>query len=309
MSLVVGVDGGGSKTHAAVADLTGRLLGEAVEGGSAHTALGLAGAAAVVERAVAGALAAAGVGPGAVRHAACLLSGVDLPEEAAALHGALSGAAWAAGGLTVDNDTLAVLRAGTDAPDAAAVVCGTGMNAVALRADGGRAQLLALGRPSGDWGGGLGLADAMLWHAARAEDGRGPATALRDALLRWTGAGSIAELSVDVVAGRRSTAQWAGRVPELLALAGGGDEVAQGLVRRQGTEIAVCAAAVLERLGLADRAVPVVVGGGIGASGDPLLADSIAVGLVVRAPKARWLRLDRPPVLGAVAEARRALGG
>ncbi len=309
MSVVVGVDGGGSKTHAAVADLAGRVLGEAVEVGSAHTVLGFPGAAAVVDRAVAAALVAARIGPGAVRHAACLLSGVDLPQEADALHAALAAAPWAAGGLTVDNDTLAVLRAGTEAADAAAVVCGTGMNAVAVRGDGARAQLLALGRPSGDWGGGLGLADAILWHAARAEDGRGAATAVREALLGWTGAGSIAELAVDVVAGRRSTAQWAGRVPELLALAGDGDRVAQGLVRRQGHEIATCAAAVLQRLGLADRAVPVVIGGGIGASGDPLLTAAIAAGLAERAPQARWQLLDRAPVLGAVAEARRRLDG
>jgi hypothetical protein len=98
-------------------------------------------------------------------------------------------------------------------------------------------------------------------------------------------------------------------VPELLALAGDGDRVAQGLVRRQGCEIATCAAAVLQRLGLADRAVPVVIGGGIGASGDPLLTAAIAAGLAERVPQARWQLLDRAPVLGAVAEARRRLDG
>jgi N-acetylglucosamine kinase-like BadF-type ATPase len=307
--VVVGVDGGGSKTHAAVADVAGHVLGQAVEGGSAHTLLGFRGAASVVDRAARRALDAAGVGAHAVAHATCLLSGVDLPEEAYALHDALAGAPWAAGGLTVDNDVLAVLRAGTDEPDAAAVVCGTGMNAVAVRADGARAQLLALGAPSGDWGGGLGLADAVLWHAARAEDGRGPATALRESLLAWTGAGSVRELAIDVVAGRRRTAEWAGWVPELLALAGAGDQVALALVERQGQEIAACAAALLERLGLAGQAVPVVVGGGIGSSGDPRLVAAIRAGFAERVPLARLQVLDRPPVLGAVALAVRAVAG
>ncbi|MFC7586672.1 hypothetical protein ACFQYP_25240 [Nonomuraea antimicrobica] len=34
------------------------------------------------------------------------------------------------------------------------------------------ARFPALGRISGDWGGGQGLAEEALWHAIRAEDGR-----------------------------------------------------------------------------------------------------------------------------------------
>ncbi|HEX6888883.1 MAG TPA: BadF/BadG/BcrA/BcrD ATPase family protein [Candidatus Nanopelagicales bacterium] len=297
---VVGVDGGGSKTHAAVADLAGRVLGESVEVGSPHTALGFAGAAAVVDRAVWAALAAAGVAPAAVLHAGCYLSGVDLPEEAAALTAELAAHPWTDAGLTVDNDVLAVLRAGTQSADAAAVVCGTGMNAVAVRADGARAQLLAMGAPSGDWGGGLGLADEVLWHAARAEDGRGPGTALREALLGWTGAASVRELAIEVAGGRRRTTAWVDRVPEVLALARAGDDVARALVQRQGVEIATCAAAVLARLGLAARRVPVVVGGGIGTSGDAQLEAAIRAGLAERAPLAELVVLRTSPVLGAV---------
>jgi N-acetylglucosamine kinase-like BadF-type ATPase len=306
--LVVGVDGGGSTTVAAVADDRGRILGRAVEAGSPHTRLGFDGAAGVVDRAVVAALRLAGVDPGAVAHAACLLSGLDLPAEAQSLRERLGTLAWAQGGLTLDNDVLAVLRAGTTAPDAAAVVCGTGMNAVAVRGDGRRAQLLAVGRPSGDWGGGLGLADAVLWHAARAEDGRGPASALHDALLDWTGAASIRALAADVASDRRDTAEWVHRVPDLLELAAT-DAVAARLVRRQGEEIGHCAAAVLAQVGLVGAAVPVVLGGGIGASGDPRLEAAARRTLAQRAPGARMHVLAEPPVVGAVREAVRALRG
>ena len=79
----------------------------------------------------------------------------------------------------MDNDTFALLRAGTDSPDAIAVVCGAGINCVGRAADGRIARFPALGMLSGDWGGGQHLAALALWHAARAEDGRGPATALQ----------------------------------------------------------------------------------------------------------------------------------
>jgi N-acetylglucosamine kinase-like BadF-type ATPase len=306
--LVVGVDGGGSTTVAAVADERGRILGEAVEGTCAHTRVGFDGAAAAVDRAVSAALRAAGAPTHALAHAACLLSGLDLPEEAAALHERLAPRPWARGGLTLDNDVLAVLRAGTTAPDAAAVVCGTGMNAIAVRGDGRRAQLLAVGRPSGDWGGGLGLADAVLWHAARAEDGRGPRTALHDALLSWTGASDLRSLAAEVVRGRRDPVAWVDRVPEVFALAAT-DPIAARLVERQGAEIGHCAAAVLGQVGLQAATVPVVVGGGIGSCGDARLEAAARRTLGERAPGAVLTVLAEQPVVGAVREALLALAG
>lgn len=300
MELVVGVDGGGSKTHAAVADLTGSLLAEAIEGSCAHTRLGFDGAAAVIDRAVCSALQAASAGGDSVVAAGCFISGLDLPEEEAALRAALGEVTWARHGLLLDNDVFAVLRAGTTASDAAAVVCGTGMNAVAVRGDGAVARFLAMGRDTGDWGGGLGLAHSMLWHAARAEDGRGPATTIRDALLAWTGAGSMHDLSLAVIRGELHPEDWTHRVPELLAMGAQGDPVAQTLVTRQGTEIAVMAAAALERLDLAGSGAPVVVGGGIGASGDAHLEAAVREALGARSPGSEVIVLDQPPVVGAV---------
>ena len=52
-----------------------------------------------------------------------------------------------------------------------AVVCGAGINCVGMRPDGRTARFPALGRFSGDWGGGWALAEEALYHAARAADG------------------------------------------------------------------------------------------------------------------------------------------
>ncbi len=81
----------------------------------------------------------------------------------------------------------------------------------------------------------------VLWSAARAEDGRGEPTALRDAVLRWSGASSIAEVSVGVHRGLIDLGARAAYVPELFALADGGDPQARRLVTRQGEEIGLIA--------------------------------------------------------------------
>lgn len=300
--VVVAVDGGGSKTAVAVAEAaTGRVLARHRGPGCSQHVLGPDAAVAVINEVVRGALAAAGVDESRVRHAGCYLTAVDLPDEERLLHGLVSRTAWGTRSLVVANDLFAVLRSGTDAPDAAVVVCGTGINGAAVRADGRVARVPALGRCSGDWGGGADLADEVLWLAARSEDGRDPPTRLREALLRWTGAATVHEIAVAVHRGERDTASWRDRVPEVMALAADGDPAAAALIRRQGTEIGTLAAALLERVALADAAVPVVLGGGIGASGDPLLTAAVRSALAARAPAATIVRPTADPVEGALA--------
>ena len=191
----VAVDGGGSKTVAAVVDpKSGAVLAQFEGAGCRYNILGIDGAVAVVNEAVTSALAECATREDQVEHASLFLTMIDFPEDREAWHSALAKHLWAQGSIRVDNDIFALLRSGTSSDNAAAVVCGTGMNGIAVRHDGARATLAALGRTSGDFGGGAGLAAEILWHAARADDGRGPETALRDALLGWTGASDMESL-------------------------------------------------------------------------------------------------------------------
>ena len=108
---------------------------------------------------------------------ACLAN-ADLPEEEAEHATAVQAQAWSPTA-TVVNDTFAILRSGLSDQDpphwGVAVVCGAGINAVGVAPDGRVTRYLALGTISGDWGGGYGLGLEVLWHAIRAEDGRGRA--------------------------------------------------------------------------------------------------------------------------------------
>ena len=121
------------------------------------------------------------------RHLAAYVAGADLPVEEEALAAAF--AADAAGPSTVEvgNDTFALLRAGASRPWGVAVVCGAGINCAGIGPDGTPRRFPALGRLTGDWGGGHHLGEEALWHAVRAEDGRGPQTALATAVPAYFG--------------------------------------------------------------------------------------------------------------------------
>lgn len=299
--VVVAVDGGGSKTDVAVVDLrSGTVLSTHRGPGCSHHSLGIPAAVKLVDTAVTHALSAAGAVGSDVVHAGCYLTSIDMPDEGQAVRDALSSLAWASRSVDVDNDVFALLRAGTNSDDAAVVVCGTGINGAAVRSDGATARILAFGHVSGDWGGASGLAEEVLWHAARAEDGRGQPTALREALLVWTGHARVQDVILAVHRRELSVEAWWSRTPEIFALAQRGDAVAASLVDRQGAEIGLLAASLLARLGLSGSAVPVVIGGGVGSSGDARLVAAVRGALLPIAPLAELSIVAAAPIQGAV---------
>lgn len=291
--VLVAVDGGGTKTDVVALTADGEIVGRVRGGGSSPHFVGLEASVAVVEELV---RAVAGDRP--VAAAELYLSGLDLPVEEEQYLAALAGRPWAASA-RVDNDLFAVLRAGTDEPDAIAVVCGSGVNAVGVRADGARVRFPSLGELSGDWGGGYGLGAAALWHAARAVDGRGPATSLVDALCARLGAASVAEVIEDLHFGRRAHAELTALPPDIFAAAAAGDAVAGEIVDRQADEVVAYIRAIVGRLELADAALPIVIGGSILRAGHPRLEERVLAGIARIAPRARLERPDAPPVVGA----------
>lgn len=292
--VVVAVDGGGSKTDAVAFTLDGELAGRGQGTGSSPHFEGVRGSVEAVDTAI---REAAGPHPIAVVH--LYISGLDLPVELETYRAAIDGRPWATPGTVVENDLYALLRSGADEPDAVAVVCGTGINAVGVRADGTTVRYPALGPISGDWGGGSGLGEEALWHAARDVDGRGPHTALTAAVVEGMGVGSLQDLIEDLHFGRRGMPELAVLAPAVFHLADDGDEVAQGLVARQADEIVAYATATLTRLGLLERAVPVVLGGGVIRARHERLMSRIASELARRAPHATVRIVDAPPILGA----------
>ncbi|MEO5921221.1 MAG: BadF/BadG/BcrA/BcrD ATPase family protein [Pseudolysinimonas sp.] len=302
---VVAVDGGGSKTHAVALTIDGELAGRGHGPGSSPHVSGVPQSIEIVDAAVRAAIEAASAGgTDEVAQANIYLSGLDLPPELDEYADAAAALPWTSPTTVVDNDLFALLRTGTESPDAVAVVCGTGVNAIGVRSAGpagpaAAARFAALGPISGDWGGGSGLGEEALWHAARAEDGRGPETALRAVVLAGMGVASVSELTQDLHFGRRQLPDLAVLAPGVLEAARNGDAIAGTIVDRQAAEVVAFARASLTRLGMLDREVPVVLGGGVIRAADERLIAGIIAGLAEAAPLARAVLLDSPPIVGA----------
>jgi N-acetylglucosamine kinase-like BadF-type ATPase len=236
-------------------------------------------------------------------HLVACVANADLPQDEQRLAEMLRTQGWSQ---TVDvtNDTFAVLRAGLVDPGpgawGVAVTCGAGINCVGVAPDGRTARYLALGTISGDWGGGLDLGLATLWLAARAEDGRGGPTRLREAVANHFGVPEVRDVIIGIHHGKIAKDDLLGLAPVLLEVANTGDEAARGLVRRQADEICVMAGTVIRRLGLATApAIPVVLGGGLLMARDPLLTGWVLARLAAEVPGAEPRIVDIPPVAGA----------
>ncbi|HEU5475104.1 MAG TPA: BadF/BadG/BcrA/BcrD ATPase family protein [Actinophytocola sp.] len=308
MSILLAIDGGNSKTEVLLADTTGAVLGYARGAGSNHQTAGMAEALSRLDELVRVVRDRAGI-PAGTRPAlaAVYLAGADLPVELDTLDAAVGGSRFADRSI-VDNDILALLRAGTEAPDAVAVVCGAGTNCAGRAADGRTVRFPALGRLTGDWGGGQHLGGLALWHAARAEDGRGPDTALVSAITAHFGLARIADVSAAAHFGEISHECIGELSPMLFRVAATGDEVARALVVRQGEEIAIMAGTAIRRLGLLEAEVSVVLGGGVLRSRDPVLFGALTERLTATAPGAEIALVTDPPVIGAALLGLDALG-
>jgi N-acetylglucosamine kinase-like BadF-type ATPase len=297
---VLAIDGGNSKTDVALIGWDGTVLAALRGPGASHEDYGIDGALSRLADLIRMVAEKAGLdGSGVVApHISACLAGADLPEEEAELTAALLSGGWSESAVAL-NDTFAVLRGGVDEPWGVAVTCGAGINCVAVAPDGRTARYLAHGTMSGDWGGGWGLARAVMWHAMRGWDGRGRATALGDAVAAHFGLASVRDVAVEVHRGVLGEGDLIQLTGVLFAAAAGGDPVARSLVDRQAAEISLMAAAAIRRLGMGPAGVPVVLGGGVLESRDPLLLSEVDRQLAETAPGATARLLDVPPIAGA----------
>jgi N-acetylglucosamine kinase-like BadF-type ATPase len=307
---VLAIDGGNSKTDVALVASDGTLLASARGPGINAHDVGVDQTVLILDAVVKQAAAqvdASRKGWVALHTVACLAN-ADLPEEEAEHAAAVQAQGWSPTA-TVVNDTFAILRSGladrAEGPEGSephwgvAVVCGAGINAVGVAPDGRVTRYLALGTISGDWGGGYGLGLEVLWHAIRAEDGRGPATMLAAYLTSHFGVERVEEITIGIHQGKINDDELIGVAPLLLQAADQGDPVARSVVNRLADEISVMAITAMRRLDLTGQATPVVLGGGVITARNPMLMDGITRQLAEAAPRAVVRVIDVPPVVGA----------
>jgi N-acetylglucosamine kinase-like BadF-type ATPase len=298
--VVLGVDGGNSKTDLALARADGEVLAFVRGPQSSPHHLGVEGSLRVLEDLLEEALRVAGMpdGRGPVADVAhLLLAGVDFPTEEEEVHAAVSERSFARR-ITVGNDTFAVLRAGTDQGWGVAIVCGSGINCLGVAPDGRQTRFPALGEITGDWGGGYDVGVAGISSAARSEDGRGPRTSLETAVPTYFGLDTPTQLAEAIHRGRIARARITDLAPVVVREAQN-DAVAAEIMQRLAEEIVALTRVALERLDLTKESAEVLLGGGLILAADGPLIDAVAAGVREVAPAAVVKSTSSPPIVGA----------
>jgi N-acetylglucosamine kinase-like BadF-type ATPase len=299
VSLVLGVDGGGSKTHALVADARGEVLGFATAGRSNWEDIGLEAAGAALAEAVGGALATAGVAPAELAASAFGLAGLDWDSDRPML-GGLVDPLGLGGPRRLENDSFIALRAGTSRPSGVVVIAGTGHVAAGRNPAGRTFRTFGLGPMYGDFGSATDVAEEAVRAVADACTGRGPATTLSRLLPPLAGCAEPQEL---LQALSRGLVVLPAAAPLVLGGGEDGENAARGGVFRDGTSLGEAAALVAGRLDLGHEPFEVVMAGGLFAGRNRLLETTL-VGVLHRvAPLATPVHLHCQPVVGAALEA------
>jgi len=312
MRCYVGVDGGGSKTSVAVAGETGRVIGRVTTGPSNYQALGIDVASARVALAIAEAVQAARELDETLDIAGlCLaLAGVGRPEDDLAWRGAVErwtaepspGVRWVmrATDAVITHDAMAALVGGTGRREGVVVIAGTGAIAFGVNARGDQRRASGWGYLLGDEGSGCWIGLAGLRAICRADDRRGPPTALAGALLAARALSQPQEL-VKPVYSEWKPADFAALAPIVLHVAAQGDAVARGIVEDACRELAAAALSVLRGLDLIRVRAEVVTAGGLW---NPLLRERFAACVALDAPHAAVSPPRAEPVIGALHLAR-----
>lgn len=299
MRAVLGVDGGGSKTHALVADERGEVLGFSSSGRSNWEDTGLEAAGAALAEAIGGALAAAQVPPGALAASAFGLAGLDWDPDRPML-GVLLDPLGLAGPRRLENDSFIALRAGASRPFGVVVIAGTGHVAAGRDPAGRTVRTLGLGPMYGDFGSATDVAEEAVRAVADAYTGRGPATSLSRLLPPLAGCASAEQLLQRLSRGLVPLPEAA---PLVLQEAEAGDPACRQIVLHAGASLGESAAVVARRLGLGGQRFEMVMAGGLFRSRNRLLEGTLVDTMARQAPQAVPVHLTCRPVVGAALDA------
>jgi glucosamine kinase len=299
---VLGIDGGATKTLAALLDLERKTLHLGHGGPSNEDAVGTPAAVQALLSAADGALAQAGIDGEQLDAEVIALAGTD--TEAVARHVcAARSEDW-----LVVNDVVAAWATATGAAPGIGVISGTGSNVFGVGADASAWRAGGWGHQLGDEGSGYWFGIESIKAALRDREASGPETALSEAAVGFFGMQSVEALAALVYSKPLSKGEIAAFAIETAKLAGDGegDSVACELYERGAGLLGQQIAAVIRRTNLAG-AFPV------GLIGSAFKAGAVFVEPLTRAihelaPEAQVAVVEMAPVGGSLLLAMRACG-
>lgn len=300
---VMGVDGGATKTLAAVLDLQERTIHLGHGASSNPDAVGTRVATGSLLRATDEAIARAGIDPAGLDAAVLAIAGTDTDAVAEQVH------AVRPDGWVVVNDVVGAWATATAGDPGVGAISGTGSNVFGVGRVGAESRSWRAGgwgHVLGDQGSGYWLAVASLRAALADRDGSGPATALSRVAVEFFDVPSVEVLAQLVYAKPLTKGEIAAFAIETARLAYAGDAVAAALYEQAARELGAQVIAVIEQTGLRGDFPVGLIGSAFKAGA--VFVDPLTRVLQEAAPSVRVQVVEMAPVGGCLQLAARAAG-
>ncbi|UFJ41441.1 N-acetylglucosamine kinase [Brevibacillus humidisoli] len=297
---VIGIDGGGTKTVAALADGRGEIISTARGDSSNMQSRPFAEVEQTLTALINRLLQEAGIKRTELDAIFFGLAGADRPEAKQRI-AASSLAGDGSDRVVIDNDAVTALYSGTWGKPGIVLIAGTGSIAYGISEQGERCRVGGWGYLLGDEGSGFDLGQQALTAVMRQFDGRGRPTVLTELILQQTGLADPAGLVHYVYSAPNVRKRVAEASYLLLDAAARGDQVASEILHQAADSLAELVQTCAEKCG---SGLPVVVAGGLLAEDTQLRREVLAR----LSPACDVILPELPPVVGALVMALQEAG-
>ena len=296
-NLYLGVDGGGTKTHAVLIDEDKNILGEGITGAGNPLRVGVENAIKNIFSAIEKASDAANRSKIDIVSAQIGLAGVRREDLRYLIRNRFR-EILRIRKVEVTTDAEIALYAATEGKEGLVIIAGTGSVCMGRNAKGEMASAGGWGPLAGDEGGGAGIARRALQTIAKSSDGRGKPTKLSDYAVDYFRAGRLEDLAVAIYAPQVDNARIAGFAQFVSQAATEGDEVAIEVLTEAGRELGLAAAAVIQKLKMQKRKFPIGKVGSVFKS-EELITKPLLEKVNEIAPKAFMSETQKSPAFAA----------
>ena len=294
MRYFLGIDVGSSKTHALIADETGKCIGFGSAGGGNHQGAGYERLREVLQRSFAGACEMSGIEIQSIAGAGFGVAGFDFPSERQDHLQAIRSLGLSCP-LEVVNDGANGLIAGTSHGIGVNVTAGSGINGRGRGKNGHEGRLVGNGIDFGEYGGAIEIVSRAQQYVNYAWIKRIPPTRLTQIFLEATGAKDELDLMEGLSNGQYDLFPYL--TLQIVEAARQGDHAAQEVIRWSGEELGWIAISLARQIDMENEEVEVVLSGSVFNAGEIIIRPMREI-VKKHLPRAKMIRLDGPPVVG-----------
>lgn len=296
MRYFLGIDVGSSKTHALVVDEHGQCVGFGKAPGGNHQSVGYDGLSNALQRSFTGAKEMSGVDNAQIAGAGFGVAGYDFPSDREAHLREIAKLGLSCP-LQVVNDGWNGLYAGATRGVGVNVTSGSSNNCRGRNRDGKEGRIVGNGAFFGEYGGGIEIVQHGLQKVNHAWIQRIPPTKLTQIYLEATGAKDETDLMEGI--SNEQYHLFPFMAVQVIQTAREGDVAAQDVVRWAGEELGWLAVSVARQIEMEHDEVEIVQSGSVFEAGE-LITEPMKKLVLQHCPRARMIRLECPPVMGAV---------